>query len=126
MKTLYRTIDGLEFYDEFDARKHEEGLLNTSVYMYNAAGHRVSNTNDAMVLLLWGKKAADYFLTLAEDLGDDTVEDNGILPEAEGVFFWDREEETYREIPLDVEDGVLAALNQLSTLYDEEKEDDEK
>lgn len=126
MKTLYRTIDGLEFHDEFEARKHEEGLLNTSVYMYNAAGHRVSNTNDAIVLLLWGKKAASYFFALADDLGDDAAEDNGIPEEAEGVFFWDREEETYREIPLDVEDGVLTALNQLSTLYEEEKEDDEK
>lgn len=64
MKTLYRTIDGLEFYDEFDARKHEEGLLNTSVYMYNAAGHRVSNTNDAMVLLLWERKPQIIFLLL--------------------------------------------------------------
>ena len=126
MKTLYRTVDGLEFYDEFDAREHEEKLLDTSVYMYDANGHRIHHTNEAMVLLLWGDKAADYFITLADDLGDDTVEDNGIVSKAEGVFYWSAEEETYREIPLDVEEGVLTALNQLSTLYKKEDENDEK
>lgn len=126
MKTLYRTVDGLEFYDEFDAREHEEKLLNTSVYMYSADGQRVSHTNDAMALLLWGENAADYFITLADDLGDDTVEDNGITSKAEGVFFWDRAEDTYREIPLDVEEGLLTALTQLSTLYKKEDENDEK
>jgi hypothetical protein len=123
MKILYQTIDGKTFVNELEAKNHEASLLRDTVYMYTRDGRRTQYTDEAEVLLLYGTKAADYFLTYADDCGDLFADDCRIESGDEGVFYWDAEGMCYVEIPVEFEEGVYTALAQLKSLDADEGEE---
>lgn len=107
MKIIYRTIDGVDFDNDVEAREHEAAIAENQVKMYAPSGARTYNPNDALAVFLIGGTAADVYRKICEQAHTNA---NGIEVGDEGLFVWDSFNATYRYVEIESYHALLAAI----------------
>lgn len=114
MQIIYRTIDGENFKDAYEAEKHE-AAIRTQVQMWDWNNDRTDDTSCARLIHLIGEGAAAIFKAMvnenSEDIGIDvgaTIDDDDT-----GWFYWDEFAEKYRYLDKEIIDAIVAATHQI-------------
>ena len=112
MTQVWKTLDGAIFYDELDAAKHEQAILQ-QVEMYGWEKRKTADTANARLVHLSGEGAGAIFKTMAREnvaefATQEEIED-WMGDEDTGWFYWDEFSDCYRYLDQRIVDPIIFA-----------------
>ena len=112
MTQVWKTLDGAIFYDELDAAKHEQAILQ-QVEMYGWEKEKTSDAADARLIHLSGEGAGAIFKAMvrenvAESVSEEELQE-WMKDEDTGWFYWDEYDECYRYLDPQIVDLIVFA-----------------